>query len=155
MLYFHSNSANTTLSAVVACFKDTYAPTSRNYVSTEPKTRSFQYLISKIFRYHSPVFIFKKLLCFHWHCAKTTLSDTCDGSSQTRMYQPPENMFLLSPRQDLFSTETVKFVGSTLRFLYLKKLWYFHSNLANTTLSGSCGGSFQNHACTDFQKMCS
>ena len=153
-MYFHSNSANTTLSAVVACFKDTYAPTSRNYVSTEPKTRSFQYLISKIFRYHSPVFIFKKLVFSLTLCKNDPLRHLWRLVSETRMHQPPENMFLLSPRQDLFSTETVKFVGSTLRFLYLKKLWYFHSNLANRTLSGSCGGSFQNHACTDFQKMC-
>ena len=29
---------------VVASFRDTYAPTSRKYLSTEPKTKSFQFL---------------------------------------------------------------------------------------------------------------
>ena len=67
---------------VVACYRDAYTPTSRKYVSNEPQTRSFQYLNSKIFRSHSPVFISKKLWYFHSNSAKTNLSDTCGGSFQ-------------------------------------------------------------------------
>ena len=40
---FHSNSAKRLSQApAVARFRDTYASTSRKYVSTEPKTRLFQ-----------------------------------------------------------------------------------------------------------------
>ena len=37
------------------------------------------------------------------------------------MYQLPENMFVLSLRQDHFSNQIIKFVGATPPFLYLIK----------------------------------
>ena len=57
-------------------FRDKYAPTSKKYVSTEPKRKSLTSIKNEIFRCHSSVFIFQKL----WYCqsnsAKKTLSDT-------------------------------------------------------------------------------
>ena len=41
--------------------------------------------------------------------------------TETQMHQPAINMFLLSLRQDHFSNKTIKFVGPTSAFLYLKK----------------------------------
>ena len=41
------------------------------------------------------------------------------------MHQLPENMFLLSRRQDLFSNETVKFLDPSLPFLHSKNCGIF------------------------------
>ena len=38
------------------------------------------------------------------------------------MHQLPENMFVLSLRQDHFINQTIKFVGPTPPFIYLKKV---------------------------------
>ena len=78
---------------VVVSFRDTYAPTSRKYVSNEPNTRSFQQLNSKTFRSHSPVFTLKKMWYFHSNSAKTTPSETCDGSFQTHVSTDFHNLW--------------------------------------------------------------
>ena len=70
---------------VVASFRDTYAPTSRKYVSTEPNTRSFQQLNSKTFRSHSPVFTLKKMWYFHSNSVKPTFSENFGGSFQRHL----------------------------------------------------------------------
>ena len=46
---------------VVAHIRDTYASTSRKHVSTETNKISFQSLNNKTFRFHFPIFIFKKM----------------------------------------------------------------------------------------------
>ena len=50
---------------VVARFRDTYAPTSKKYVSTDPRTRLFQSLNKKCFKCHSYAFRFQKQRHFH------------------------------------------------------------------------------------------
>ena len=45
--------------------------------------------------------------------------------SETSMHQLPETMFLISFRQDHFSNHKIRYLGSTLPFLYLKNCSIF------------------------------
>ena len=139
----------------MACYKDVYAPTSRKYVSNEPQTRSFQKLNNKIFMSHIPAFIFKKLWCFHSNSAKANLSDTCVAACFRDTYAPTSRKYVSTePKTRSFQYLNSKIFRSHSPVLIFKKLWYFHSNSAKTNLSDTCGGSFERHVCTEFQKIC-
>ena len=88
---------------VIAGFRHTYAPSSTKYLSTKSKTRWFQFFNQNIFRSHSPDFIFEKLV-FSLNFSKNHfVRHLWWLISKTGMHPLPENMFLLSLRQDPFS----------------------------------------------------
>ena len=60
----------------------------------------------------------------------------------------------LHPIAVFFFFDTFGVVGLKNPLFICKKLWYFDSNSVKTTLSGNCGGSFQRHVGTEFQKIC-
>ena len=63
------------------------------------------------------------------------------------MHRLPENIFLLSPRQNLFSTKEVKFLARSHSQIFIFKK--IISNSTKTTLADTCGSLFQTmHAAT-------
>ena len=87
----------------VAPFRDTYAPTSKKYVFTDPNTRSFHSLNNIFFRSHSSVFIFKKMIFLIKFRKNDSLRYLWWLLSETHMHLLPKMMFLLSLRQDHLS----------------------------------------------------
>ena len=138
---------------VMAGFRHTHAPTSRKYLSTELKTRWFQFVNQNIFIAHSPVFIFKRLIFSLKLSKDNPVRKLWWLVSEIRIHRLPEYIFPLSLRQDRFSKLTRKFLGLFPPVLYLKN-WHFHSNSGKTTMSDTCGAWFQKHRCNDSQKIC-
>ena len=74
-------------------FRDLYVLTSKNYVSTEPKTRLFRTLNNKIFKSHSSAFIFQEMYYFQSYLAKPFPSHICSGSFR-EMYAPTSKKYI-------------------------------------------------------------
>ena len=127
----------------MARFRDMYASTSRKYISTELNARSFLQLKNKVFRSHSPVFIFKTLWYFHSNPENTTLSENCDSLFQRDMNAPTSRKYASTePQARSFQQLNNKPFRSHCPVFIFKKLWYFHSNSSNTVLSETCGDSW-------------
>ena len=99
-----SNSTKTTLADTCgSLFQTMHAATSRKYDTNESQTRSFQRLNNKIFKYHFPVFILKKLRSFHSNFVKTLLSDTCNSSFQRHVWTNFQKICFYWAQDEIFS----------------------------------------------------
>ena len=67
------------------------------------------------------------------------------------MHRLPENLFVLSLRQDHFSKSTIKLLGRTPPFLYLKKGMVSVKFNQKDPLE-TCDSSFEREVYTKFQK---
>ena len=83
----------------VASFRDTYAPTSKKYVFTDPNTRSFHSLNNNFFRSHSSVFIFTKMIFLIKFRKNDSLAHLRWPVSEKRTHRLPKNIFFLILRQ--------------------------------------------------------
>ena len=138
---------------LVAPFRDTYAPTSKKYVSTEPKRRSLTEINNEIFRCHSSVFIFQKMWLFQSNSEKTTISDTCGGPFQRQVCTNFQKICFYWGKEKIIDLKRQWNLQVLLLVFIFQNIWYFQSKSGKTTLSDTCGGSFQRHVWTDFQKI--
>ena len=77
----------------VAPFRDTYVPTSKKYVSTEPKTRSFQWWNYQILG-PTPPFLYFKNCDISSHIQQTRHSQTPTVATFTDTYAPISKKYI-------------------------------------------------------------
>ena len=163
----------------MAPFRDTYAPTSKKYVSTEPKRRSLTRLLSdkRMHRLSINMFqlslgedhFFNETIIFLGSTNPFLYFTKCDISSRVQQKRSSQRP-LLVPFRDKYAPTSKKYVSTEPKrksltsikneifrchssvFIF-QKLWYCQSNSAKKTLSDTSGCYFHRHVCPDFKKI--